>query len=161
MIHILAPARDYETAKMHIDAGADEIYLGVDGGDFNVYSYGGRFKSMNHVITQVQDIDELARISKLARKKNRLIQLTMNMHYIPTEFEEGYMEHMRACAPYVDQIIVSNLGLINKVRKAGIDTPIAAGSFTCIPNSEMVKFLDSLGVVRVVLPHSSKVSEIA
>ena len=36
MIHILAPVRNYETAKMQIDAGADEIYLGVDGGDFNV-----------------------------------------------------------------------------------------------------------------------------
>lgn len=161
MIHILAPVRNYETAKMQIDAGADEIYLGVDGGDFNVYSYGGRFKSMNNVVTQVSDVDELAKISRYCRKKGRLLQLTMNMHYIPREFEEGYMEHLRNCAPYIDQVIISNVGLISKVRKAGIDIPVAAGSFTFIPNSEMIKYLQSLGVVRVVLPHASRVSEIA
>ena len=54
----------------------------------------------------------------------------MNMHYIPREFEEGYMEHLRNCAPYIDQVIISNVGLISKVRKAGIDIPVAAGSFT-------------------------------
>lgn len=161
MINILAPVRNFETAKLHIDAGADEIYLGVEGGDFNIYSYGGRFKSMNKVTTQVADIEELKRISAYAKKKDVLVQLTMNMHYIPSEFEEGYMEHLRMCAPYIDQVIISNIGLIRKVVASDIDVTVAAGSFTFIPNSEMIRYLASLGVKRVVLPHATRIEEIA
>lgn len=161
MIKILAPARNYEIAQMHVEAGADEIYLGVDSGDFNIYSYGGRFRKMNNVLSQVESVEELKKISELCKKKGVLVQLTANMHYIPPEFEEGYIEHLRKCAPYVDQIIISNIGLISKVRKAGIDKDIAAGSFTFIPNSEMIKYLQSLGVIRVVLPHAARISDIA
>ena len=161
MIKILAPVRDFETAKLHIDAGADEIYLGVKGGDFNIYSYGGRFQSMNKVSTQVPNIEELKRISKYAKKRGVMIQLTMNMHYIPSEFEEGYMELLRDCSPYIDQVIISNIGLIRKVMASDIQVSVAAGSFTFIPNSEMIAYLKSLGVKRVVLPHATSVEEIA
>ena len=161
MIKILAPTRNYEIARMQVEAGADELYMGVDAGDFNVYSYGGRFRRMNGVVTQVPSVEELAKISSYCRKKNVLVQLTANMHYIPRELEEGYIHFIKECEPYIDQVIVSNIGLIQRVRKAGISTPIAAGSFTFIPNSEMVKFLQDLGVVRVVLPHAAKLEEIA
>lgn len=160
MIKILAPARNYETAKLQVDAGADEIYLGVDAGDFNVYSYGGRFKSMNGVITQVPNVDELIKISAYCKKNNVMLQLTANMHYIPKELEDGYLDFIKECEPYVDQLIVSNIGLIKKLRANGVTTPVAAGSFTFIPNSEMIKYLKSLGVVRVVLPHATKLEEI-
>lgn len=145
MIKILAPTRNYEIARMQVEAGADELYMGVDAGDFNVYSYGGRFRRMNGVVTQVPSVEELAKISSYCRKKNVLVQLTANMHYIPRELEEGYIQFIKECEPYIDQVIVSNIGLIQRVRKAGISTPIAAGSFTFIPNSEMVKFLQDLG----------------
>jgi len=161
MIKILAPTRNYEIAKMQVDAGADEIYLGVDTGDFNVYSYGGRFRRMNGVITQVPTIEELEKISKYCRKKNVLVQLTANMHYIPKELESDYVRFVKECDPFIDQVIISNIGLIKKMREEGITASIAAGSFTFIPNSEMVKYLKSLGVVRVVLPHAAKIEEIA
>jgi len=160
MIKILSPSRNYEITKMQVEAGADEIYLGVDAGDFNVYSYGGRFRSMNGVVTQVSGMEELQKISSYCKKHHVLLQLTANMHYIPKELEEGYINFIKECSLYVDQLIVSNIGLIKKVRQAGIDVPIAAGSFTFIPNSEMIKYLQSLGVVRVVLPHATKIKEI-
>lgn len=160
MIKILSPSRNYEITKMQIESGADEIYLGVDVNDFNVYSYGGRFRSMNGTVTQVSGVEELKKISSYCKKKNVILQLTANMHYIPKELEEGYISFVKNCSPYVDQLIVSNIGLIKKIRRAGIDVPIVAGSFMFIPNSDMIKYLQSLGVVRVVLPHASKIKEI-
>lgn len=161
MIKVLAPSRNYEITKMQIEAGADEIYLGLQTGDFNVYSFGGRFKSMNGVQTQVADLDELKKVSRLCKKNNVTLQLTANMHYIPKELEEEYIAFIKTCMPYIDQVIVSNIGLIRKLKKHRIDTPIVAGSFTFIPNSEMVKYLQSLGVVRVVMPHAAKLDELA
>lgn len=161
MINILAPVRNFETAVMQVDAGADEIYLGVDYGDFDIYSYSGRFRSMNHVQTQVNGVEELKKISEYAKKNKVMVQLAANMHYYPPQFEEGYIQFIKDCAPYIDQVIVSNVGMIRKLQKMNLGLNIAAGSFTFIPNSDMVKFLKELGVVRVVLPHATKINEIA
>ena len=161
MIKILAPSRNYEITKMQLEAGADEIYLGVDAGDFNVYSFGGRFKTMNSVKTQLNNYDELKKCCKICKEKNAILQVTANMHYIPAEFEEGYLQHIQSCIESgADQIIVSNVGLIKKIWKINKDIDLVAGSFTFIPNSECIKFLYDLGVQRVVLPHATTLKEI-
>lgn len=72
MIKILAPTRNYEIARMQVEAGADELYMGVDAGDFNVYSYGGRFRRMNGVVTQVPSGRGTGQDQQLLRKENVL-----------------------------------------------------------------------------------------
>lgn len=69
MIKILAPTRNYEIARMQVEAGADELYMGVDAGDFNVYSYGGGFRRMNGVVPQVPSVEELAKISSYCGRR--------------------------------------------------------------------------------------------
>lgn len=161
MINILSPSRSYAITKAQIDAGADEVYMGVDYGDYLLYSFGGRYKSMGGMRTQLKSMEELEKNVKYCKDRNVLIQVAANMHYIPPEFEEQYMQFVRECADLgVDQIIVSNVGLIRMIHKERIPIEIVAGSFTFIPNSEMIKYLESIGVVRVVLPHATTLEEI-
>lgn len=161
MIKILSPSRSLEITKVQIEAGADEIYLGVDMDDFNIYSFGGRFKKMNGIQTQLHSYDELRENVEYCKQHNVDLQLTANMHYVPRELEKHYLEFIKTAVDIgVDQLIISNMGLIRLVREAGINTYIVAGSFTFIPNSEHVRMLKDLGVNRVVLPHATKISEI-
>lgn len=160
-INILAPSRNIVMTRKQIEAGADEIYFGVESGDFVVYSYSGRYKSMNGVKVQLSSYDELKEHCDLCHRNGVKCQLAVNMHYIPEELNDDYIEHVERCVQAgVDQLIVSNISLIREIRKRGIMTPIVAGSFTFIPNSEMIKFLADIGVFRVVLPHAMSVSEI-
>lgn len=160
-IKILAPSRNLLMTKKQIEAGADEVYFGVESGDYKVYSFSGRYKSMNGVKVQIASYDELKENLDVCHQSGVVCQLAANMHYIPEQLNEEYLEHIRVCVDLgVDHLIVSNISLIKEIRKAGIDIPILAGSFTFIPNSEMVKYLESIGVFRVVLPHAMRLSEI-
>lgn len=160
-IKILSPSRNLVMTKKQIEAGADEIYFGVESGDFKVYSFSGRYKSMNGVKVQLSTYKELKQHCDLCHDHDVKCQLAANMHYIPEAMNEDYLEHIDNCVQAgVDQLIVSNMSLIREIRKRGITTPIVAGSFTFIPNSEMVKLLRDMGVFRVVLPHAMSVGEI-
>ncbi|MDR1639007.1 MAG: U32 family peptidase [Clostridiales bacterium] len=161
-IKILAPSRNLLMTQKQIEAGADEVYFGVESGDFKVYSFSGRYKSMNGVKVQIASYEELKENLDICHENGVSCQLAANMHYIPEELNGEYLEHIKACVSLgVDQLIVSNISLIAEIRKSGIDTPILAGSFTFMPNSEMVKYLESIGVFRVVLPHAMRLNEIA
>jgi collagenase-like PrtC family protease len=147
--------------QKQIEAGADEIYFGVESGDYKVYSFSGRYKSMNGVRVQLASYAELKENLDICHENGVKCQLAANMHYIPEQLNKDYLEHVRICVDIgVDQLIVSNISLIKEIRNIGIHTPILAGSFTFIPNSEMIKLLESIGVFRVVLPHATTLPEI-
>ena len=160
-IKILSPSRSYAMTKAQIEAGADEIYLGVDYGDYDLFSFGGRYKRINNTRTQLTGMEELQKNAKYCKEHGVTLQVTANMHYIPPEFEDEYLEFVKECVQCgVDQIIISNIGLLKRVAALDLPVQLVAGSFTFIPNSEMVKYLRSLGAMRVVLPHAATIQEI-
>lgn len=148
--------------RLQVEKGADEIYFGVESGDYRIYSFSGRYKSMNGIKVQLSSYDELKENLEYCHKNNVICHLAANMHYIPEQLYGEYINHVKTCVELgVDRLIISNIALIKEIRKAGITTPIVAGSFTFIPNSEMIKYLESLGVSRVILPHAMTLKEIA
>ncbi|MCL2425149.1 MAG: U32 family peptidase [Oscillospiraceae bacterium] len=161
-IKIVAPSRNYTMTKKQIESKADEIYVDVESGDFKVLSFSRRHKKANGVNIQLRSYEELKKHSDLCHANGVEVQLTANIHYVPQELVDGYINHIKNCIDAgVDKLVISDISVVKEIRKRGITTPIIASSYTFTPNSEMVKFLEHLGVSRIVLPQAISISEIS
>lgn len=160
-IKIMAPTRSFDMTKLQIQAGADEVYLGLTNDKYVTFSFNGRFQVMNSVSVQVDGYEDLEDIVAECGKNNVKVSFTANAHYIAPALEDEYLEYIKkGIEAGADYLIVSNMGLIKLIRKKGITIPIVAGTFMVIPNAEHIKMLRDLGVQRVVLPHAATLEEL-
>jgi len=158
---IVAPTKSLEMTQMQINAGTDEVYLGLGNNKYSTYTFNGRFKVMNTFPVQVDSIEELDNIVNACREKNIKVNFAANTHYIATGLEDEYVEYIyKGVNAGVDCLIVSNMGLIKLIRKHGITLPIIAGTYAFIPNMEHLKMLMDMGIKRVILPHALTIDEL-
>lgn len=164
-IAIMAPTRDLEMTRYQCAAGADEVYVGLDSrvinDSFDNFSFNGRYNKINGVQCQTQDVEELEKVVKYAQARKVQVNYTANIHYLSSKFAEDFDRYIDIGLELgVDALIVSNFGLIQRIRKRKISTPILAGVFLVTPNVEQTKILRDMGVDRVVLPQGATLKEI-
>jgi collagenase-like PrtC family protease len=165
-IAVMAPTRDLDMTKYQCDAGADELYLGLDGRaidpSFVNFTFNGRYNRINGTPCQVETPEALAKIVAYAHARNVKINYTANIHYLDAAFRGQFDAYVDVgLAAGVDFLIVSNLGLIRHLRRRGIDLPIVAGVFLLTPNVEQARILEDFGVQRLVLPQGVTLRDIA
>jgi putative protease len=163
--NVMAPSRSLEMTRYQCDAGADEIYLGLDGREINPryvnFTFNGRYNTIDNVPCQVTTEAELRRIVEYAHTRGVRVNYTANIHYLSETFAEEFDRYLDAgIGAGVDYLIVSNIGLMRYIRKRGISLPIVAGVFLVTPNAEQVRMLADQGVSRVVLPQAITMSEL-
>ena len=140
---LLAPAKDLETGKSAILSGADAVYIGF-------LKFGARKQAGN----TLQDIKDLVEFADLYRAK---IYVTLNTIYTDEELPEVVETINKLYETGVSGIIIQDMSLLN-VKLPPV--PIFA-STQCNNNTlEKVKFLEELGVRRVILPREFSLSEI-
>ena len=164
-IKVMAPSRSLEMTRYQCDAGADELYMGLDGRaidpNYVNFTFNGRFNIANNVPCQVLNGDELRRIVEYAHGRGVKVNYTANIHYLSEAFQEEFDRYLdTGLLAGVDYLIVSNVGVIRYIRRRGITLPIVAGVFLVIPNVEQVHLLADLGVSRVVLPQAITLPEL-
>lgn len=148
-VEILAPAGSYESMKAAINAGADAVYIG-----------GSRFGARAYADNLTEDklleaIDEV----HLHGKK---IYLTINTLLKEKELKNELYDYL---LPYykqgIDAAIVQDIGVLQFVREHFLDLPIHASTQMTITNLLGAKFLERLGVERVVTARELQLEEIA
>lgn len=148
-VEILAPAGSYESMKAAINAGADAVYIG-----------GSRFGARAYADNLTEDklleaIDEV----HLHGKK---IYLTINTLLKEKELKNELYDYL---LPYykqgIDAVIVQDIGVLQFVREHFPDLPIHASTQMTITNLLGAKFLERLGVERVVTARELQLEEIA
>ena len=148
-VEILAPAGSYESMKAAINAGADAVYIG-----------GSRFGARAYADNLTEDklleaIDEV----HLHGKK---IYLTINTLLKEKELKNELYDYL---LPYykqgVDAVIVQDIGVLQFVKEHFPDLPIHASTQMTITNLLGAKFLERLGVERVVTARELQLEEIA
>lgn len=163
---IKAPVNSVKGAKMQIEAGAGELYVGLDFDYFNEFTFSGRFKKSNFTNKPtVIKFDELKKIVELAHKRNVLVEFVANTPCLSeinvNDARKKFLDYVRlGVEAGVDRIIVGDIGNIIYLRENGITTPITASTFLASINTHQIKFLEKLGVNKVVLPHPVKLDEI-
>ncbi len=147
-IEILSPAGSYDCLKAAIMAGADAVYVG--GTRFGARAFADNFDTE----TMLEAIDYV----HLHGKK---IYLTINTLLKEQELQNELYEYL---LPYyrqgIDAVIVQDMGVLQYVKTHFPDLPIHASTQMTVTNVRGAKFLEQLGVERVVTAREMQLSEI-
>ena len=141
---ILAPAGDMTCLQAALDAGADAVYLGLDG--FNMRARSG-------VNFTRETLPEASR-----RCRARGVKLYLTLNSIVFEGELTAVEEMIVFAkPFVDAFIVADWGVIALCQKHGSVVHVST-QMSC-SNSLAARFLKEQGAARVVLARECTLAE--
>ena len=141
---ILAPAGDMTCLQAALDAGADAVYLGLDG--FNMRARSG-------VNFTRETLPEASR-----RCRARGVKLYLTLNSIVFEGELTAVEEIIVFAkPFVDAFIVADWGVIALCQKHGSVVHVST-QMSC-SNSLAARFLKEQGAARVVLARECTLAE--
>ncbi len=141
---LLAPAGSMESLKAAIAAGCDAVYLSGK-------MYGARAFANNF------DNDELESAIKLCHLYGIKVYITVNTLIYEDEVE-SFLEYIEFIHKInVDAVIMQDLGMIDLVRKMFPNLEIHASTQAHVHNLEGTKFMEQLGLARVVLARETPI----
>lgn len=166
-LNIKVPVNSLESAQAQIEAGATELYVGYDTNLMKKITFTGRGKDLFKDVKTHVSYEDLVNIVQLAHKNNVTVELTANMAIMPddldgeSKFQEKYLDYVKkGIQAGVDSIIVGDIGNLYFLKENGIDISISASVFLASINISQIKWLESLGVKKIVLPHHVKMEEV-
>lgn len=144
---LLSPVGNMDSLYQAIHNGCDAVYLG--GKKFGARAYADNFNE-----------EELISTIRYCHLYGVKIYITVNTMIYETELDEC-LEYIRFLHKNnVDAIIMQDLGLIKQVREIFPNLEIHASTQMHNHNLEQLKFLEQLGVKRVVLARELSLEEI-
>lgn len=146
---LLAPAGSYEAFEAALGAGADAVYVG--GPDFGARAYAKNF-------TQ----DELLQAIRTSHVHGRKLYLTVNTLLKNRELTHQLYDSLLPCYEEgLDAVIVQDLGVLRFIRRTFPDLAVHASTQMTVTGPHGMKFLEELGVSRVVAARELSLPELA
>jgi len=144
-MELLAPAGDFEKLIFACEYGADAVYLGGN-------ALGLRAKAKNF------GDEEIARAVTHAHERGVKVYVTANVFAHSEDFNgmARYFEFLAQAK--VNAVIVSDLGVFNMARKAGL--PVHISTQANVTNAQSALMWRQLGAERVVLARELSLEEI-
>ena len=147
---LLLPAGSIEKLEYALKYGADAIYLGTV--DFSL-----RAMRKGELITY----DNLKQAIQLVHNMGKKAYLTLNIFAYNEDIDalDEVLDFIKDANP--DAIIVSDFGILNKIKKQLPNIDLHISTQTNILNYETVKFWRDLGASRVILARELSIPQIA
>ena len=150
-LELLVPAKDKETAIAAINAGADAIYIGAS-------SFGARKSAGN-------SLDDIKEVVEYAHKFWTRVHITLNTILTDSELNDAINLIYKLSEINVDDIIVQDFGILEKLLEENAfeqkNIPEIHMSTQCDNYKiEKIKFLNNIGISRVILARELSVKEI-
>ncbi|MCK5804495.1 MAG: U32 family peptidase [Lentisphaeria bacterium] len=142
---LLAPAGDWTCLQAATDAGADAVYLGVEG--LNMRATARNFTC-----------DNLPEISRHCRQAGLRVYLTLNTIVFTDEIEQA-RETLSAACGNVDAVICWDPAVLALCRELSL--PFHISTQASIANVESARFYKSLGAERIVPARECTLEEVA
>ncbi|MEI6835901.1 MAG: U32 family peptidase [Candidatus Falkowbacteria bacterium] len=142
-LELLAPARDFESGRLAILAGADAVYIGGP-------NFGARSAASN-------SWENIAALITLAHKYYVKVYLAINTIFFNEEAVEVKEAIWRAYELGIDALIIQDMGILEMELPP---LPIHASTQTNNYDLEQIKFLEKAGFSRVILARELSLSEI-
>ncbi len=144
---LLAPVGSKEALIVAIENGADAVYFG--GKLFSARQYASNFTR-----------EELEWAIDYAHIRGVKAYVTVNTLIKDSELEEAcdYLQFL--CNTGADAVIVQDIGILRLLREQLPELPVHASTQMTIHNVEGVKFLQGMGVKRVVLARELSLEDI-
>jgi putative protease len=144
---ILSPVGNYDALLGAIKGGTDAIYLGV--GEFNA-----RQGAANFTPEEMENAIDLAHLHGIS------VYLAFNVPVKETELQEAIDVIDRAYAAGIDAVIMRDFGFIDLIKKNYPDLPIHGSTQLNTNNTETVKFLEKLGLSRIIVARELDTAEL-
>lgn len=135
---IVAPAGDIEKLYTAVDAGGDEIYMGLQG-------FGARKSAKNFTLT------EYCASLDYAHERGSRVLLTLNTIMMDNEIPALYLSLKRLYEAGLDAIIVQDLGMFKFIKDNFPEIEIHGSTQMTVSNHVEANYLKDLGFKRVVL----------
>lgn len=147
MKELLVPCGDMETLKVAVNAGADAVYLG--GKKFGARAFSKNFND-----------EEMVEAIKYAHLYGVKVHVTVNTMIYEEEFNDALNYLGFLYKNGVDAVIMQDIGLINIAHQKYPDLEIHASTQMHNASKDQIKFLEELGVKRVVFAREVSLDEI-
>lgn len=144
---LISPAGDWPSLQAAIEAGADAIYIGTK--DLNM-----------RATTKNFELNELKKITKLARKNKVKIYLTLNTIVYPDEIKKIKQILKTAKEAKIDAVHAWDFSIINECQKLKI--PVHLSTQASIANVEAINTLTSKFKIieRIILARELSLEQI-
>ncbi len=147
-MELLAPAGNLEKLKTAIRFGADAVYCGA--GSYSLRTAEASFT-----------LEELADGILFAHEQNCRVYLALNIFAFDEDLQSMTDYLKRAVDAGIDAVIMSDPGMIARVRKSWPDLKIHLSTQANTTNSESVLFWRDQGVNRIVLARELSLAQVA
>ena len=144
---IVAPAGNMERFYSAVNAGADEIYMGLKG-------FGARRNAENFTL------EEFKQALDYAHERGTRIFLTLNTLMKNVEIEFLYQNFKALYEHGLDAVIVQDLGYFRFLKENFPDIDYHGSTQMTAANHVEANYLKSIGFKRVVLPREMSFEEI-
>ncbi len=158
---ILAPTNSVDEAVQLIEAGCEELYVGVMSRRWlENYHNSASANRREWSSANLDGFDELAQLVAAAHKREIPVYLTLNAMYTDGQYDIIEKELHEAADAGIDAAIVADLGLLHLIRekKMPFDIHISTGGTSF--NAQTVEFYKQQGAQRVILPRQLRRQEI-
>lgn len=143
-MELLAPAGSIEIGKLAIRCGADAVYVGAS-------QFGARKNAANSV-------QEIAQLITFAHRYMAKVYVALNTILSEAEIVAAQKLLQELYDVGVDSVIIQDMGLL----EAGIPPmPVIASTQTHNFDAEGIRFLENIGIRRVILARELRPNEIA
>ena len=149
-IELLAPAGDFDTARVAFASGADAVYCGMT-------SFSARADARNFTSADLRGLMAYARSFAPAKKVYVTFNTVIDEGQLPSAVET--LAELADIGP--DALIVQDLGVARIVRESFPELAIHASTQLVAHNLEGVLAMKELGFSRVVLARELSAAEIA
>lgn len=146
-MRIVAPAGNMERFYSAVNAGADEIYMGLKG-------FGARRNAENFTL------EEFKQALDYAHERGARIFLTLNTLMKNVEIEFLYQNFKALYEHGLDAVIVQDLGYFRFLKENFPDIDYHGSTQMTVANHIEAEYLRKLGFKRVVLPREMSFEEI-
>ena len=143
-IELLAPAKDLDSGKIAVNAGADAVYIGA-----------ARFGARQAVGNSISDIEELV---AYAHRYWGRVYATLNTLLYDDELDAAVDMCHQLYESGVDALIIQDMGLLESALPP---IPLYASTQMHSHTPERVAFLEQVGIQRVVLARELSLAQIA
>lgn len=171
-LHLLAPVNSIHSAKTMAKAGADEFFVAMEVPAFKDLTFTVRTKYCHGGAKTCVNKEEFSEIVKIAHDADTKVNLVANIPTLKRPVEGNNNNHKLNMSDLylkmiqqgsdlgADAVIVGGITPLLKIKEAGIDLPIHAGTFFNVFNPGQVSFLKYLGVKRITHPFNISIEDI-
>lgn len=146
-VELLAPAGSMEALRAAVQNGCDAVYLG--GSMFGARAFANNF-----------DEDEIQEAIAYAHVYGVRVFVTVNTLIREEEFEDCVRYVQFLYEHDVDAVIIQDMGLFSVLHQRFPDMELHASTQMHIHNPQGIRFMESCGASRVVVPRETPLKEI-